>query len=107
MTKKTTEANDGASKDALSLQDRFLAELQAQQTESTFFLVNGVRLTGKVADFDRFVVLVRDSVTQMVYKHAISTIVPTVIQSSASEGHGAKRAPEIVKRPRPRVLAVG
>lgn len=98
---KTNEAS--VSKDALSLQDRFLAELQEQETESTFFLVNGVRLTGRVAAFDRFVVLVRDSVTQMVYKHAISTVVPTVVQSNPEH----RRSPEIVKRARPRVPAVG
>lgn len=105
---KNTEISDGASKDGLTLQDAFLSELLKQQNEVTFFLVNGVRLTGKVAAFDRFVVLVQDSVTQMVYKHAISTIVPNVAQATASsETQSGKRAPEIVRRPKPRAVAVG
>ena len=104
---KNIEISDGA-KDALSLQDAFLSDLLKQQTDVTFFLVNGVRLMGKVAAFDRFVVLVQDSVTQMVYKHAISTVVPNVTQATAAtEGHSAKRTPEIVRRPRPRTVAVG
>ncbi|HWI14484.1 MAG TPA: RNA chaperone Hfq [Burkholderiales bacterium] len=105
---KNTQISDGASNDALTLQDTFLSELLKQQNDVTFFLVNGVRLTGKVAAFDRFVVLVQDSVTQMVYKHAISTIVPNVTQASASsESQSGKRAPEIVRRSRPRAVALG
>jgi host factor-I protein len=106
--KTNTESLDSALKDALSLQDAFLSDLSKQQNDVTFFLVNGVRLTGKVAAFDRFVVLVQDSVTQMVYKHAISTIVPNVTQATASsESQFGKRAPEIVRRPRPRAVAAG
>ena len=106
--KTNIEISDRALKDALSLQDAFLSDLSEQQTDATFFLVNGVRLTGKVAAFDRFVVLVQDSVTQMVYKHAISTIVPGIAQPSASsDSASSKRAPEIVRRPRPRPVAVG
>lgn len=108
LMKKNVEISDGASKDALTLQDAFLSDLLKQQTDVTFFLVNGVRLTGKVAAFDRFVVLVQDTVTQMVYKHAISTIVPNVSQATASsEAQSGKRAPEIVRRPRPRAVAIG
>jgi len=89
------------------LQDPFLNALRREHVPVSIYLVNGIKLQGQIESFDQYVVLLRNTVTQMVYKHAISTIVPTVIQSSASEGHGAKRAPEIVKRPRPRVLAVG
>lgn len=75
--KRNLEISDGAAaKDALTLQDAFLSDLLEQKADVTFFLVNGVRLTGKVAAFDRFVVLVQEGVTQMVYKHAISTVVP-------------------------------
>ncbi len=104
---KKTDITVAEGKEALTLQDKFLSELHDQQIDVTFFLVNGVRLTGKVAAFDRFVVLVRDSVTQMVYKHAISTIVPTVMQTSVSEGQAGRRMPEIVKRAKPRAIAVG
>jgi host factor-I protein len=105
--KTTTGTPESAKQDALSLQDRFLSDLLEQQIDVTFFLMNGVRLTGKVQAFDRFVVLVRDAVTQMVYKHAISTIVPTVVQASAgADAHAGRRVPEIVKR-RPRAIAMG
>lgn len=109
MKANTVEAiTEGAAKTAPTLQDAFLSSLLEQQTDSTFFLVNGVRLTGKVVSFDRFVVLVHDTVTQMVYKHAISTIVPTVVQASAgAEGQSGRRAPEIVRRPRPRAVVTG
>jgi host factor-I protein len=108
VMKTNTEISDSALKDALSLQDAFLSDLSKQQNDVTFFLVNGVRLTGKVAAFDRFVVLVQDSVTQMVYKHAISTIVPNLTHATASsESQAGKRAPEIVRRPRPRAVAAG
>ena len=42
-----------------------------------FILVNGIKLQGQVDSFDQFVVLLKNSVNQMVYKHAISTIVPS------------------------------
>lgn len=104
--KRNTENSDGA--EALTLQDAFLSDLLKQQTDVTFFLVNGVRLTGKVMSFDRFVVLVHDTVTQMVYKHAISTIVPNAAHATAStEAQSGRRAPEIVRRPRQRAIAVG
>ena len=41
------------------------------------YLINGIKLQGQVESFDQYVVLLRNTVTQMVYKHAISTVVPT------------------------------
>ncbi len=68
-----------------SLQDRFLAA--AQQGEAlTVFLVNGVMLQGEVAAFDQFSILLRRGrISQLVYKHAISTIQPEGILSTATE----------------------
>jgi host factor-I protein len=43
---------------------------------SPFYLVNGIKLQGHIDSFDQFVVLLRNTVSQMVYKHAISTVVP-------------------------------
>jgi len=61
---------------ALPIQDPYLNALRKERINVSVYLVNGVKLQGKVDSFDQFVVLLRSSVTQMVYKHAISTIVP-------------------------------
>jgi host factor-I protein len=61
----------------LSLQDTFLNAVRRAKTPLTIFLVNGVKLQGVVSWFDSFCVLLRrDGQAQLVYKHAISTIMP-------------------------------
>jgi host factor-I protein len=61
-----------------SLQDTFLNHVRKQKTPLTIFLVNGVKLQGIVTWFDNFCVLLRrDGHSQLVYKHAISTIMPS------------------------------
>jgi len=59
-----------------SLQDPFLNALRRDRVPVSIYLVNGIKLQGTVESFDQFVVLLRNTVSQMVYKHAISTIVP-------------------------------
>ncbi|MDY8110364.1 RNA chaperone Hfq [Fulvimarina sp. 2208YS6-2-32] len=60
-----------------NLQDLFLNTVRKQKISLTIFLVNGVKLTGVVTSFDNFCVLLRrDGHSQLVYKHAISTIMP-------------------------------
>ena len=59
-----------------ALQDPFLNVLRKERIPVSIFLVNGIKLQGQVESFDQFVVLLRNSVNQMIYKHAISTIVP-------------------------------
>ncbi|HDN27872.1 MAG TPA: RNA chaperone Hfq [Thioploca sp.] len=59
-----------------SLQDPFLNTLRKERIPVSIYLVNGIKLQGHVESFDQFVVLLKNSVSQMVYKHAISTIVP-------------------------------
>ncbi len=59
-----------------SLQDPFLNILRKEKIPVSIYLVNGIKLQGHVESFDQFVVLLKNSVNQMVYKHAISTIVP-------------------------------
>lgn len=58
------------------LQDPFLNALRKERVPVSIYLVNGIKLQGVVESFDQFVVLLKNSVSQMVYKHAISTIVP-------------------------------
>ncbi len=59
-----------------SLQDAFLNQLRKEKVPLTIFLMNGVRLKGTLKSFDNFVVLLKDTSQQLIYKHAISTIVP-------------------------------
>ncbi|MGR9071903.1 MAG: RNA chaperone Hfq [Gammaproteobacteria bacterium] len=59
-----------------NLQDLFLNTLRKEHTPVSIFLVNGIKLQGKVDSFDQYVILLKNTVNQMVYKHAISTIVP-------------------------------
>ena len=59
-----------------ALQDKFLHDLRDSKTPVTIFLVNGIRLQGQIDFFDTYIIAVKSSVTQLVYKHAISTIVP-------------------------------
>ncbi|MCA1778354.1 MAG: RNA chaperone Hfq [Xanthomonadaceae bacterium] len=59
-----------------SLQDPFLNALRKERVPVSIFLVNGIKLQGQIESFDNFVVLLKNSVSQMIYKHAISTVVP-------------------------------
>ncbi len=60
-----------------NLQDPFLNVLRKERIPVSIFLVNGIKLQGQVESFDQFVVLLKNTVSQMVYKHAISTVVPS------------------------------
>ena len=59
-----------------TLQEPFLNALRKERIPVSIYLVNGIKLQGQIEAFDQFVVLLRNSVSQMVYKHAISTVVP-------------------------------
>lgn len=61
------------------LQDSFLNELRKEKMTVSVFLVNGIKLHGIVDDFDEQVIMLKNTITQMVYKHAISTVVPSRI----------------------------
>lgn len=60
-----------------TLQDPFLNALRKDRIPVSIFLVNGIKLQGQIESFDQYVVLLKNTVSQMVYKHAISTVVPT------------------------------
>ncbi|MDD1618598.1 MAG: RNA chaperone Hfq [Methylococcaceae bacterium] len=60
-----------------NLQDNFLNTLRKEHTPVSIFLVNGIKLQGKVDSFDQYVIMLKNTISQMVYKHAISTIVPS------------------------------
>ncbi|MBA2653811.1 MAG: RNA chaperone Hfq [Gammaproteobacteria bacterium] len=59
-----------------SLQEPFLEALRREQVPISVYLVNGIKLQGKIEAYDQFVVYLKNSFSQIVYKHAISTIVP-------------------------------
>lgn len=59
-----------------SLQEPFLNALRKERIPVSIYLVNGIKLQGQIESFDQFVILLRNTVNQMVYKHAVSTIVP-------------------------------
>lgn len=59
-----------------SLQDPYLNALRRERIPVSIYLVNGIKLQGQIESFDQFVILLKNTVSQMVYKHAISTIVP-------------------------------
>jgi host factor-I protein len=59
-----------------SLQEPFLNALRRERVPVSVYLVNGIKLQGQIESFDQFVVLLKNSVSQMIYKHAISTVVP-------------------------------
>ena len=71
-----------------SLQEPYLNALRKERVPVSIFLVNGIKLQGQIESFDQFAVLLRNTVSQMVYKHAISTVVPArPIKWTSAEDH--------------------
>jgi host factor-I protein len=74
-----------------NLQDPFLNVLRKERIPVSIFLVNGIKLQGQIESFDQFVVLLKNTVSQMVYKHAISTVVPSrAVRLPASNAQGGQ-----------------
>lgn len=72
-----------------TLQEPFLNALRKERIPVSIYLVNGIKLQGQIESFDSFVVLLRNSVSQMVYKHAISTVVPArAVRIYEADGEG-------------------
>ena len=59
-----------------TLQDPFLNILRKERIPVSIYLVSGIKLQGQIESFDQFVIVLKNAVSQMVYKHAISTVVP-------------------------------
>ena len=79
------------------LQDPFLNSLRKGRIPEgripvSIYLVNGIKLQGQIESFDQYVVLLRNTVTQMVYKHAISTVVPARAVPLGNEQQGTEEA---------------
>ena len=74
---KKAEGNKNMLEKTQNLQDQFLNRIRKNKTPVTVFLINGVKLQGIITWFDNFCVLLRrDGHSQLVYKHAISTVMP-------------------------------
>ncbi len=69
-----------------SLQDPFLNALRKDRIPVSIYLVNGIKLQGQIESFDQFVILLRNTVNQMIYKSAISTVVPARAVKMPTEG---------------------
>lgn len=77
-----------------SLQDPYLNALRKERIPVSIFLVNGIKLQGTVESFDQFVILLKNTVSQMVYKHAISTVVPSRNVRLEAEGEKGESGEE-------------
>ena len=72
-----------------TLQDPFLNALRKERIPVSIYLVNGIKLQGQIESFDQFVILLKNTVSQMVYKHAISTVVPSrPVRMAPMDGDG-------------------
>ena len=84
-----------------SLQDPYLNALRKERIPVSVYLVNGIKLQGQIESFDAFVLLLRNNISQMVYKHAISTIVPARAVSVQHDGNSNKPALQQVETTAP------
>ncbi|MCH7816084.1 MAG: RNA chaperone Hfq [Proteobacteria bacterium] len=71
-----------------TLQDPFLNVLRKERIPVSIYLVSGIKLQGQIESFDQFVILLKNTVSQMVYKHAISTVVPSRAVKIPVQGQG-------------------
>ena len=81
-----------------SLQDPYLNALRRERIPVSIYLVKGIKLQGQIESFDQFVILLKNTVNQMVYKHAISTVVParSVSHHNNNGGHHAAQTSDAV-----------
>ncbi len=90
-------------------QERFLTQMVEERRTVDVFLISGVKLQGEIVAFDEYVILMKGAGTDMVYKHAVSTIQPATGASQkrkATPGQGTSRAPTI-RRARARLAISG
>ena len=86
------------------LQDEYLTSLRDKNARVAVFLVNGIKLVGRIQSFDTYVVMLENSGTQLVFKHAISTVIPQ--EGVATEERARQPRSAVEGAPRPRVASV-
>lgn len=69
-----------------TLEDLFLSQLCNEKVPVSIFLVNGIKLHGMIGEVDQHVIMLKNTITQMVYKHAISTVVPSRMVELSGNG---------------------
>ena len=82
-----------------TLQDPFLNVLRKERIPVSIYLVSGIKLQGQIESFDQFVILLKNAVSQMVYKHAISTVVPARIVKIPALNPGEEAADDASDEP--------
>jgi host factor-I protein len=102
--KKTGKESGAPSQSA---QDRFLQQMVDEHRKVAVFLASGVKLEGEIVSFDQYVILMKGTATDKVYKHAVSTIQPLDAAPARPPRKGEPRAPTIVRRVKPRLIKIG
>lgn len=102
---KKTGKESGSS--GQSAQDRFLRQMIDEHRKVAVFLSSGVKLEGEIVSYDQYVILMKGTATDNVYKHAVSTIQPLDAAPGKPQRKSETRTPTIVRRTRPRLVKTG
>ena len=78
-----------------TLQDPFLNILRKERIPVSIYLVSGIKLQGQIESFDQFVIVLKNAVSQMVYKHAISTVVPALMVKIPMQGQAESNGTDV------------
>ncbi len=78
-----------------TLQDPFLNILRKERIPVSIYLVSGIKLQGQIESFDQFVIVLKNAVSQMVYKHAISTVVPARMVKIPMQGQSESNGTDV------------
>ena len=78
-----------------TLQDPFLNVLRKERIPVSIYLVSGIKLQGQIESFDQFVIVLKNAVSQMVYKHAISTVVPARMVKIPMQGQAESNGSDV------------
>ena len=78
-----------------TLQDPFLNIHRKERIPVSIYLVSGIKLQGQIESFDQFVIVLKNAVSQMVYKHAISTVVPARMVKIPMQGQAESNGTDV------------
>ena len=78
-----------------TLQDPFLNILRKERIPVSIYLISGIKLQGQIESFDQFVIVLKNAVSQMVYKHAISTVVPARMVKIPMQGQAESNGTDV------------
>ena len=78
-----------------TLQDPFLNILRKERIPVSIYLVSGIKLQGQIESFDQFVIVLKNAVSQMIYKHAISTVVPARMVKIPMQGQAESNGTDV------------